>query len=45
MNKCCICGTEISGRGNNPQPVKDYGRCCDACNVSVVLATRLKVVE
>ena len=39
---CCICGQEITGLGNNPRPVKDSGRCCDMCNVHVVIPERIK---
>lgn len=39
--KCCICGKEIKGEGNDPSPVKDEGVCCDECNDSVVLEARL----
>jgi hypothetical protein len=44
--KCSICHKEIPAvgtwtTGNNAQPVND-GRCCDDCNVSVVLPARLK---
>ena len=44
--KCCLCGNQIlvenSGwaQGNNAQPVKD-GRCCDECNIRVVIPFRL----
>lgn len=43
---CCICGKEIPAvggwtQGNNAQPVKD-GRCCDECNMSVVIPARLQ---
>ena len=24
---CCICGKKAEGFGNNPQPIKDKGRC------------------
>lgn len=34
--KCCICGKEIVGYGNNPYPIKE-GRCCDECNLIVVV--------
>lgn len=34
--KCCICNKEIIGKGNNPQPLRQNGRCCDVCNFSVV---------
>ena len=29
---CCICGEESEGYGNNPSPVEEEGKCCDACN-------------
>ena len=38
---CCICGKKAEGFGNNPQPIKDKGRCCDACNAEVVIPARL----
>jgi len=38
---CCICGEPIEGYGNNPAPVKDEGRCCDACNIKFVIPARL----
>ena len=39
---CCICGKEFTGFGNNPDPVCKEGRCCDECNATVVVTTRLK---
>ena len=39
-HKCCICGRTFNGWGNNPHPVKDSGRCCDACN-HLVIAMRM----
>lgn len=39
---CCICGKEFTGFGNNPDPVCKEGRCCDECNSTVVVPTRLK---
>lgn len=41
---CCICGKEYTHWGNNALPVKD-GRCCDACNYSIVLAKRMDNVQ
>lgn len=37
--KCCICGKEINGYGNNPWPIDEHkdARCCDECNISVIL--------
>lgn len=29
--KCCICGKEFIGYGNNAEPIKK-GVCCDLCN-------------
>ena len=44
--KCCICGQEIiDGFGNNPWPVKDKGKCCDLCNMSVVIKARLNMLN
>ena len=39
---CCICGEPIEGYGNNPYPVKEEGRCCDACNLKFVIPARLR---
>lgn len=38
--KCCICGKEFEGFGNNANPVMD-GICCDDCNANVVIPARL----
>ena len=38
---CCICKGIFFGYGNNPEPVESEGRCCDDCNNSHVIATRL----
>lgn len=43
-NKCCICKNELIGYGNNPDPVKDFGRCCDDCNASEVVPARLTLM-
>lgn len=42
--RCCICGKEIVGYGNNAEPVEN-GRCCDECNMNVVIPTRIKNIE
>lgn len=34
--KCCICGKEFEGYGNNPWPIKKEGKCCDSCNINVI---------
>lgn len=41
---CCICGWLTKGYGNNPQPVKPEGRCCDTCNSMHVIPARLKML-
>lgn len=42
--KCCICGNEIMGYGNNARPVMK-GTCCDACNYSVVIPKRFQLIH
>ena len=32
-------------QGNNPEPVRSEGRCCDTCNELVVIPARLQKVE
>ena len=39
---CCICGKKFNGYGNNPDPVKKEGRCCDDCNNTKVIPARLE---
>lgn len=39
---CVICGSLYTGYGNNVEPVGN-GRCCDKCNLVVVLPARCKV--
>ena len=38
---CCICGKPIKGYGNNPEPYKHEGSCCDDCNLEFVIPARL----
>lgn len=38
MTDCVLCGEVCSGYGNNPHPLADGGKCCDACNMDVVSA-------
>lgn len=35
--KCCICGKEYEGWGNNAWPLAE-GECCDECNKKVIEA-------
>lgn len=47
---CSICGDKILEtefgwkEGNNAQPVSD-GRCCDTCNMTVVLQARVEALR
>lgn len=45
--KCCFCGVEIDGYGNNPYPVDktEDARCCDDCNATVVIPARLAELQ
>lgn len=38
--KCCICGKEIEGYGNNPAPIAG-NQCCDECHQKVVIPYRV----
>lgn len=42
--KCCFCGKKISGYGNSCWPIYENEdlRCCDKCNIDVVIRERLK---
>lgn len=40
--RCCICGCEFTGWGNNPWPVKEKGECCKHCDDTVVIPERLR---
>lgn len=44
-NTCCICGETIEGYGNNPEPFKSEGRCCDSCNLKFVIPARVARVK
>lgn len=48
--KCCICGEETTGYGNDAWPVvsndKNWGnRCCDECNKNKVIPARLQIMQ
>lgn len=43
--RCCICGKEFEGFGNNPRPVKKSGVCCDECNFNYVIPARLQELK
>lgn len=38
--KCCICGREFNGFGNNANPIRE-GSCCDYCNTRFVNSARV----
>lgn len=42
--KCCICGKDFEGFGNNAEPIAD-GQCCDACNASEVIPARMGMAQ
>ena len=44
--KCCICGDEFEGRGNNPAPVvtDEDAKCCDDCNLASVIPARFSEI-
>ena len=39
---CVLCNDEITGYGNNPEPLVYTGRCCDRCNMDKVIIERVK---
>jgi len=41
---CSICQHPFTEYGNNAQPVND-GRCCDECNWTVVVPSRLQLAR
>ena len=47
--ECVICKNEIEmqpngwSEGHNAEPIKD-GRCCDECNYTVVLPSRMDML-
>lgn len=40
QHKCSLCEEMFTGYGHNPQPIIDdiNARCCDDCNMSVIIA-------
>ena len=44
--KCCLCGIEVEGYGNDPRPlpIKDENdECCDECNLAIVVPARMEI--
>jgi hypothetical protein len=44
--KCCICGHNFEGFGNDAWPVvrDDGARCCDKCNEDKVIPERINLI-
>ena len=42
-NICSICGEPLEGYGNSSEPI-NIGRCCDKCNIEVVVPARIKAL-
>ena len=44
--KCCFCNKKIEGHGNNPAPagMKANDRCCNDCNMKIVIPTRIAMM-
>lgn len=45
--KCCLCGKEEEGFGNNPDPLGNLGEdeeCCDECNLEKVIPARIELL-
>ena len=42
---CVICEEQRVGYGNNPEPVKNEGKCCDGCNFAEVITARIKAIQ
>jgi len=40
---CSICGDVLEDTfGNNPSPICEEGRCCNSCNINIVIPERMK---
>ncbi len=42
---CCFCGGRFIGEGNDPSPLKEEGRCCDDCNIDVIIARIEEILD
>jgi hypothetical protein len=45
--KCCLCGVEVEGYGNDPSPIQTQNEddeCCDECNLAKVIPARIELV-
>ena len=43
--QCVICENTFEGFGNNPYPLSEDGRCCNACNIDVIVARFRNIVS
>jgi DNA-directed RNA polymerase subunit RPC12/RpoP len=44
--KCCLCGKEVEGYGNDPHPIQTQNEddeCCDECNLAIVVPARMEI--
>lgn len=45
--KCCLCGKDSEGFGNNPDPLpskNESDECCDECNSTKVIPARMSLL-
>lgn len=42
IKTCVLCKTDFIGWGNNPEPLKSKGVCCDICNLNKVVPARIE---
>jgi len=45
--KCCLCGEEVEGYGNDPSPIpteNENDECCDVCNLTKVVPARMELI-
>ena len=45
--KCCLCGKEVEGYGNDPSPIQtknEDDECCDECNLAKVVPARMELL-
>lgn len=45
FSKCCICGSQFEGEGNNAEPFMNGGKCCDECYDLYVIPQKNKVAK
>ena len=43
--QCVICENTFEGFGNNPYPLSEDGRCCNVCNIDVIVARFRNIVS